>query len=109
MSARIPNEGSLSLAEEPPSATWFLLKLDDLRLYRRRLAEEQEKVSYWRRLVHARLDMLEAEAHPERRRRTPSFPTECSVSSTPSPVSSRPLACPSRRSLCPGFAAPSST
>src|SRR3954454_20018435 len=66
MSARIPNEGSLSLAEEPPSATWSLLKLDDLRLYRRRLAEEEEKVSYWRRLVHARLDVLEAEAHHER-------------------------------------------
>ncbi|MFL6135684.1 MAG: hypothetical protein ACJ72A_22965 [Nocardioidaceae bacterium] len=66
MSAQIPNEGSLSLAEEPPSATWSLLELDDLRLYRRRLAEEEEKVSYWRRLVHARLDVLEAEAHHER-------------------------------------------
>src|SRR3954447_11024487 len=66
MSAQIPNEGSLSLAEEPPSATWSLLELNDLRLYRKRLAEEEEKVSYWRRLVHARIDVLEAEAHHER-------------------------------------------
>ncbi len=42
------------------------LSLDHLRAYRRRLTDEEERVSYWRRLVHARLDVLEAEAHHER-------------------------------------------
>ena len=42
------------------------LSLDDLRAYRRRLGDEEERVSYWRRLVHARVDVLEAEAHHER-------------------------------------------
>ena len=42
------------------------LDLDRLRDYRHRLAVEEEKVSYWRRLVHARIDVLEAEAHQER-------------------------------------------
>jgi hypothetical protein len=50
----------------PPPDVWADLSLDDLRLYRRSLAEEEEKVSYWRRLVHARMDVLEAEAHHER-------------------------------------------
>jgi RsiG-like len=51
-------EGSeLPLAELP---------LDALRTYRRRLTGEEERISYWRRLVHARLDVLEAEAHHER-------------------------------------------
>jgi hypothetical protein len=60
-------EGGLALADVELSAdAWAGLSLDDLRLYRRRLAEEEEKVSYWRRLVHARIDVLEAEAHHER-------------------------------------------
>ncbi len=42
------------------------LPLDDLRRYRRGLTDEEERVSYWRRLVHARVDVLEAEAHHER-------------------------------------------
>ena len=45
---------------------WSELTLDELRAYRRRLADEEERVSYWRRLVHARIDLLEAEAHHER-------------------------------------------
>jgi len=49
------DEGGLALAAVELSAdAWADLSLDDLRLYRRRLAEEEEKVSYWRRLVHAR-------------------------------------------------------
>lgn len=51
--------------EEPPRH-WSELSLDGLRAYRRTLAAEEEKVSYWRRLVHARMDVLEAEAHHER-------------------------------------------
>lgn len=42
------------------------LALPDLRGYRRRLADEEEKVSYWRRVVHARIDVLEAESRTER-------------------------------------------
>jgi hypothetical protein len=61
------NESSLALADVTASpGSWDELPLDDLRLYRRRVAEEEEKVSYWRRLVHARIDVLEAEAHHER-------------------------------------------
>ncbi len=59
--------GGLALAQVagPPDA-WSELTLDDLRLYRRILSAEEEKISYWRRLVHARIDVLEAEAHHER-------------------------------------------
>lgn len=38
------------------------LSLAELRAYRRRLSAEEDKVSYWRRLVHARLDVIQAEA-----------------------------------------------
>jgi hypothetical protein len=59
------DEGGLTLVATPSDAL-SELGLDGLRLYRRRLAEEEEKISYWRRLVHARIDVLEAEAHHER-------------------------------------------
>ena len=36
------------------------LSLAELREYRRELREEEHRVSYWRRLVHARLDMVAA-------------------------------------------------
>jgi hypothetical protein len=36
------------------------LPLDHLRAYRRQLAAEEDRISYWRRLVHARLDLLAA-------------------------------------------------
>lgn len=36
------------------------LSLPELRDYRERLRAEEERVSYWRRLVHARIDLLEA-------------------------------------------------
>lgn len=49
-----------------PLLRWQDLSLDELRSYRRRLSAEEDRVSYWRRLVHARLDVLEAEAHHER-------------------------------------------
>ena len=41
------------------------ITLTELRSYRQRLMDEEEKVSYWRRLAHGRLDLLEAEAHTE--------------------------------------------
>ena len=37
------------------------LSLAELRRYRQQLTDEEAKVSYWRRLVHARLDVLDAE------------------------------------------------
>jgi hypothetical protein len=52
-------------ADGSPRA-WSDLSLTELRAYRRRLSDEEERVSYWRRLVHARIDVLEAEAHQER-------------------------------------------
>jgi len=36
------------------------MSLAELREYRRELREEEHRVSYWRRLVHARLDMVAA-------------------------------------------------
>jgi hypothetical protein len=36
------------------------LTLDGLRAYRRALAEEENRVSYWRRILQARLDLLRA-------------------------------------------------
>lgn len=38
------------------------LDLPGLRSYRQRLEAEEDRVSYWRRLVHARLDVLAAES-----------------------------------------------
>lgn len=43
------------------------LGLDELRGYRRRLTAEEDRVSYWRRLLHARIDLLEAESRIEGR------------------------------------------
>ncbi|MGQ0631819.1 MAG: RsiG family protein [Sporichthyaceae bacterium] len=57
-----PRRGGLEPAAAPALAS---LSLEELRSYRRDLQEEEEKVSYWRRLVHARLDMLELGATTE--------------------------------------------
>jgi hypothetical protein len=67
MSAKADNEGGLVLTEvaSPPDDLDHL-SLQHLRSYRRKLTEEEEKISYWRRLVHARIDVLEAESHHER-------------------------------------------
>lgn len=45
----------------PESAEVDALDLPALREYRQRLEAEEDRVSYWRRLVHARLDLLAAE------------------------------------------------
>lgn len=67
MSSFQSKQGGLAFAEgSPPPDDWEHLTLHDLRLYRRRLSEEEEKISYWRRLVHARIDVLEAESEHER-------------------------------------------
>jgi hypothetical protein len=44
------------------SADSAALSLPELREYRQRLEAEEDRVSYWRRLVHARLDLLAAES-----------------------------------------------
>lgn len=41
------------------------LDLNSLRSYRHTLTAEEDKVSYWRRLVHARIDLLKAGASSE--------------------------------------------
>ncbi|RIK16240.1 MAG: hypothetical protein DCC50_05585 [Acidobacteria bacterium] len=41
------------------------LSLDQLRRYRAGLTAEEDRVSYWRRLVHARLDILQEGARSE--------------------------------------------
>jgi len=41
------------------------ISLVELRTYRQQLMDEEEKISYWRRLAHARIDVLEAESHSD--------------------------------------------
>jgi hypothetical protein len=36
------------------------VSLPELRSYRERLRDEEERISYWRRLVHARMDLIQA-------------------------------------------------
>lgn len=51
-----------SVTSTLPSEDLAGLNLDELREYRRGLGAEEDKVSYWRRVVHARIDFLEAGA-----------------------------------------------
>lgn len=54
-----------SVADPVPSKDLAGLSLAVLRDYRQRLTAEEDKVSYWRRLTHARIDVLEAESHAD--------------------------------------------
>ena len=54
-----------SVTSTVPSEDLAGLDLAALRDYRQRLSAEEDKVSYWRRLAHARIDVLEAESHTE--------------------------------------------
>ncbi|WP_340537193.1 RsiG family protein [Nocardioides sp. GXZ039] len=38
------------------------VSLPELRAYREKLRAEEERISYWRRLIHARVDLLRADA-----------------------------------------------
>ncbi len=58
-------------AMEPESADIGALALPALREYRHRLEAEEDRVSYWRRLVHARLDLLAAESASDHTLRLP--------------------------------------
>ncbi|KQW46041.1 hypothetical protein ASC77_19285 [Nocardioides sp. Root1257] len=51
-----------TLVSTVPSEELAGLDLDQLRAYRHELEAEEDRVSYWRRLVHARIDVLEAES-----------------------------------------------
>jgi hypothetical protein len=56
-------DGSRRGANRPTperSAEFAHLSLDDLRGYRRTLTAEEDQVSYWRRIIQARLDLLRA-------------------------------------------------
>lgn len=59
------HSGSVSRLVDPPPVELRDLSLSALRAYRRKLADEEDRVSYWRRLVHARLDVLAAESSSE--------------------------------------------
>jgi hypothetical protein len=54
-----------TIIDAAPSPHLAELSLVDLRSYRQRLSDEEDRVSYWRRLAHARIDILEAESHTE--------------------------------------------
>ena len=61
----------LSVQASLPSEELALLDLRELRDYRGQLEAEEDKVSYWRRLVHARIDVLTAEARNDHELRLP--------------------------------------
>lgn len=60
-----PTRRRPTITRAEPSAHLAGLDLSDLRDYRRRLSDEEERVSYWRRLAHARIDVLEAESRTD--------------------------------------------
>lgn len=66
MSPRAPSGDSRrrSVVSTVPSEELATLDLEALRDYRHRLEAEEDRVSYWRRLAHARIDVLEAQAVP---------------------------------------------
>ena len=57
--SRSPRKGAARPAPAVSSA-FAHLSLEALRQYRRSLGEEEGKVSYWRRILQARLDVVEA-------------------------------------------------
>ena len=61
------NERRRTVTSAVPSEVLGDLDLTQLRDYRHKLEAEEDRASYWRRLVHARLDLLAAESksdHP---------------------------------------------
>jgi hypothetical protein len=59
------NKRRRGISDAVPSPHLAETSLQDLRSYRQRLRDEEDKVSYWRRLMHARMDMLDAGSHTE--------------------------------------------
>ena len=60
-----PGSRRKTIVAPEPSPHLASLDLHELRAYRARLTAEEERASYWRRLVHARLDLLEEEARSD--------------------------------------------
>lgn len=60
-----PGSHRRTIRHPEPSPHLASLTLQQLRAYRERLTAEEERASYWRRLVHARMDLLEAQAQSE--------------------------------------------
>ncbi|MDQ1465529.1 MAG: hypothetical protein QOC73_2470, partial [Actinomycetota bacterium] len=62
LSAGSAESGSRSGPRRTPerSADFNHLSIGDLRAYRTALAEEENRVSYWRRIIQARLDVVRA-------------------------------------------------
>lgn len=60
-----PGSRRRSITDAESSPHLASITLIELRTYRKRLMDEEERVSYWRRLAHGRLDLLEAESHTE--------------------------------------------
>lgn len=59
------NSRSTRTAVQSPVASAEMAGLDlrQLRGYRQKLTDEEDRVSYWRRLTHARIDVLVAESN----------------------------------------------
>lgn len=64
-SSKDPARRRPTITHAEPSPHLAGLEVPELRAYRHRLTDEEEKVSYWRRLVHARIDVLEAESRTD--------------------------------------------
>jgi hypothetical protein len=62
LSADSVGGGSRPGARRPPerNSDFDHLSIGDLRVYRTALAEEENRVSYWRRIIQARLDVVRA-------------------------------------------------
>jgi hypothetical protein len=53
------------ISEAVASTRLAQTSLKGLRAHRQHLRDEEEKVSYWRRLLHARIDILDAVSHAQ--------------------------------------------
>ena len=62
MATRAGERGTVSTRVEPSrNVDYQHLEIDELRAYRKTLTDEESRVSYWRRIIQARLDLLRAD------------------------------------------------
>jgi hypothetical protein len=57
-----PGRRRRTISDATPSPHLAQVSLETLRAYRQRLTDEEDRVSYWRRLAQARIDILVAES-----------------------------------------------
>jgi hypothetical protein len=62
----VPGPRAKSDVQVPEPKAVGELSLDELRAYRSALRAEEDRVSYWRRLTHGRIDVLTLQARPGR-------------------------------------------